>query len=84
MHRKIRTQEEDGTSYAAPAVTGIVALIWEANENLTPLQIKEVLKHTSESRGEASAPEVDPYWNREFGWYGRCFRSSGTCNFPKR
>ena len=49
-------------------MTGIVALIWEANENLTPLQIKEVLKHTSESRGEASAPEVDPYWNREFGY----------------
>ena len=62
------TGRGSGTSYAAPAVTGIVALVWEANENLTPLQIKEVLKHTSELRGEASAPEVDPYWNREFGY----------------
>ena len=62
------TGRGSGTSYAAPAVTGIVALIWEANENLTPLQIKEILKHTSELRGEASAPEVDPYWNREFGY----------------
>ena len=40
----------------------------EANENLTPLQIKEVLKQTSERRGEPSVPEVDPYWNREFGY----------------
>ena len=62
------TGRGSGTSYAAPAVTGIVALVWEANENLTPLQIKEVLKHTSELRGEASAPDVDPYWNREFGY----------------
>ena len=62
------TGRGSGTSYAAPAVTGIVALVWEANENLTPLQIKEILKHTSELRGEASAPEVDPYWNREFGY----------------
>ena len=62
------TGRGSGTSYAAPAVTGIVALVWEANENLTPLQIKEILKHTSERRGEASAPEIDPYWNREFGY----------------
>mgnify|MGYP002879479190 FL=1 len=62
------TGRGSGTSYAAPAVTGVVALIWEANENLTPLQIKEILKHTSERRGEPSAPEIDPYWNREFGY----------------
>ena len=62
------TGRGSGTSYAAPAVSGVVALVWEANENLTPLQIKEVLKHTSELRGEPSAPEVDPYWNREFGY----------------
>jgi len=62
------TGRGSGTSYAAPAVTGIVALVWQANENLTPLQIKEVLKHTAELRGEASAPDVDPYWNREFGY----------------
>ncbi len=62
------TGRGSGTSYAAPAVSGVVALVWEANENLTPLQIKEVLKHTAEVRGEPSAPEVDPYWNREFGY----------------
>ena len=62
------TGRGSGTSYAAPAVSGVVALVWEANENLTPLQIKEVLKQTAELRGEPSAPDVDPYWNREFGY----------------
>ncbi len=63
------TGRGSGTSYATPAVSGVIALVLEANSNLTPLQIKEVLKHTSELRGEPSAPDVDPYWNREF-WYG--------------
>ena len=43
-------------------------MVIEANGNLTPLQVKEVLKQTAERRGEPSAPEVDPYWNRDFGW----------------
>ncbi len=62
------TGRGSGTSYATPSVSGIIALLLEANSNLTPLQVKEVLKHTSELRGEPSAPEVDPYWNREFGY----------------
>ena len=62
------TGRGSGTSYATPAVTGVIALVIEANGNLTPLQIKEVLKQTAERRGEPSAPEVDPYWNRDFGW----------------
>jgi hypothetical protein len=30
--------------------------------------MKEILKLTAERRGEPSAPEVDPFWNRDFGW----------------
>ena len=62
------TGRGSGTSYATPSVSGIIALVLEANSNLTPLQVKEVLKHTSELRGGPSAPDVDPYWNREFGY----------------
>ncbi len=62
------TGRGSGTSYATPTVTGVIALVMEANENLSPLQIKEVLKQTSERRGGPSAPEVDPYWNRDFGY----------------
>ena len=62
------TGRGSGTSYATPSVSGVIALVMEANSNLTPIQIKEVLKHTAELRGEPSAPDVDPYWNREFGY----------------
>jgi len=57
-----------GTSYATPAVAGVVALILEVNANLTPFQVKEVLHMTSERRGPASIPELDPFWNRDFGY----------------
>jgi len=62
------TGRGSGTSYATPSVSGVIALLIDANANLTPLQIKEVLKQTAERRGEASIPDVDPYWNREFGY----------------
>ena len=71
-----------GTSYATPAVSGILALMIEANPDLDPLALREILKLTSERKdtlssadGEgveegpwATAPELDPYWNRHFGW----------------
>jgi subtilisin family serine protease len=57
-----------GTSYATPLVAGVCALLLEANSNLTPPLVKEMLRATSERRGNASAPELDPFWNREYGW----------------
>ena len=71
------TSRGSGTSYATPSVSGVMALVWEANENLTPLQLKEILKQTSERRGEPSIPDVDPYWNRDFG-YGMIDAYSAT------
>ncbi len=62
------TGRGSGTSYATPAVSGVIALVIEANPDLDPLQIKEVLKQTAERRGSASVPDVDPYWNRDFGY----------------
>jgi len=57
-----------GTSYATPAVAGVVALILDVNGNLTPAQVTGVLHQTSERRGPATFPDLDPFWNRDFGY----------------
>ncbi|MEC8258002.1 MAG: S8 family serine peptidase, partial [Candidatus Thermoplasmatota archaeon] len=62
------TSRGSGTSYATPSVSGILALMIEANEDLSPFEMKEILKFTAERKGEPTQPEVDPYWNRDFGW----------------
>ncbi|OUX21710.1 hypothetical protein CBE12_03695 [Euryarchaeota archaeon TMED252] len=62
------TGRGSGTSYAAPAVSGILAMMIEANPDLTTAEMKEILKLTAERRGEPSNAAVDPFWNRDFGW----------------
>ncbi|MBT3440734.1 MAG: S8 family serine peptidase [Euryarchaeota archaeon] len=62
------TGRGSGTSYATPAVSGILALMIEANPDLSPAEMKEIIKLTAERRGEPTQPEVDPFWNRDFGW----------------
>ena len=62
------TGRGSGTSYATPSVSGIMAMMIEANPDLSPAEIKEILKLTAERRGEPSAPDVDPFWNRDFGF----------------
>jgi subtilisin family serine protease len=62
------TGRGSGTSYATPAVSGVMALMIEANPELEPLQIKEILRVTAEPRGGATYPEIDPIWNQDFGW----------------
>ena len=62
------TGRGSGTSYATPSVSGIMAMMIEANPDLAPAEIKEILKLTAERKGEASAPDVDPFWNRDFGF----------------
>ena len=62
------TGRGSGTSYATPAVTGVIALMMEANPELDPFQIKEILKQTAERRGEPFDTSVDPFWNEDFGW----------------
>jgi len=62
------TGRGSGTSYATPSVSGILAMMIEANPDLTTAEMKEILKLTAERRGEPSNPAVDPFWNRDFGW----------------
>ena len=57
-----------GTSYATPSVAGVMALLLEVNGNLTPAVVREILRTTAEPRGEPTYPELDPFWNRDFGW----------------
>jgi thermitase len=42
---------EDGTSFAAPVVSGAAALVLQANPRLTPRQVVEVLEETATGRG---------------------------------
>ena len=62
------TGRGSGTSYATPSISGIIALMLEANPDLSPAEVKEILKFTAERRGEVTQPDVDPFWNRDFGW----------------
>lgn len=65
-----------GTSMATPHTAGIVALILQANPALTPADVWEILKHTSEHRKnwgktpESSNPfpSGDPNYHPSGGW----------------
>ena len=50
-----------GTSFAAPMVSGAAALLFAADESLTPAQVKKILCDTATDMG---APGYDPY----YGW----------------
>jgi hypothetical protein len=40
----------------------------EANGNLTLDLVREILHFTSERRGNGTYPDIDPFWNKDFGW----------------
>lgn len=45
----------DGTSFAAPIVAGIVALMYEVNPNITPKQVRDILIATADKIGGTNA-----------------------------
>ena len=64
---------KDGTSMATPVVSGIVASMLQADDTLTPIDIKDILRNTSEMRNNsgvsyASEPSISDRWNDEWGF----------------
>ena len=60
--------EKDGTSMATPHASGIVALMLQANPDLDPYEVKDILRNSSESRGSASETSVSDRWNDKWGF----------------
>ncbi|MDG1894399.1 MAG: S8 family serine peptidase [Fuerstiella sp.] len=73
-HASNYTSTFNGTSSAAPLVTGIVALMLEANPNLTYRDVQEILVHTSErvdpGDAEWSQNGAGLWVNRNYGFGG--------------
>ncbi|MBN1539086.1 MAG: S8 family serine peptidase, partial [Candidatus Thermoplasmatota archaeon] len=59
-----------GTSYATPLVAGVVSLVLEANPQLEDRNeiVKEVLKYTADRKNPPTFPELDPFWEKDFGY----------------
>ncbi|UCG70143.1 MAG: S8 family serine peptidase [Thermoplasmata archaeon] len=57
-----------GTSFAAPHVAGITALLLEADSDLSPSQIKEIFRQTAEARGDPYDDELSSKYNTAYGF----------------
>ncbi|MGB1697968.1 MAG: S8 family peptidase [Thermoplasmatota archaeon] len=59
-----------GTSAATPMTAGVVALMLDANQNLTAADIKEILHQTAIPHKDQtpSAPEINAVYNHVYGW----------------
>lgn len=55
--------QADGTSFAAPVVTGIAALVWSYYPNLTHTQLKEVLMKSVTDLGKKKVYVPSPLWS---------------------
>ena len=53
---------------ATPLVSGVVALMLQADSSLTPVEIKDILRNSSEQKGSPSEPSVSNRWNSDWGF----------------
>ena len=60
--------EYDGSSIACPHVSGICALMLDANPKLRPMEIKKILHETAEAKGEPDVPELSDKYNYAYGF----------------
>ncbi|MBM4249909.1 MAG: PKD domain-containing protein [Euryarchaeota archaeon] len=57
-----------GTSMACPHVSGLCALMLEANGDLAPARMRRILEETAESRGTPYNSSLAPKYNTGFGF----------------
>ncbi len=60
--------EKTGTSMSCPHISGLAALMLQANPDLTPAQIKSIMRDTAEQDYSPSQPSVDSKYNARSGW----------------
>ena len=59
---------KSGTSMATPIASGVVALMLEADSTLTPQEVKDILRNSSEERGDPSEESTSERWNDKYGF----------------
>jgi subtilisin family serine protease len=52
---------QDGTSFAAPVLAGVVALMYSANPAITPHQVRNILIATADKIGDADANYINGF-----------------------
>ncbi len=57
-----------GTSMSTPHVAGVVALMLQANPDLTPVQVKDLLRKSAEERGNNHISPDEPKYDTHWGW----------------
>jgi len=61
-----------GTSFSAPQVSAIAALMWSANSNLTVQQVRNIIESTAQKVGDysyqAMAEHPNGTWNEQMGY----------------
>ncbi|SMB98012.1 peptidase S8 and S53 subtilisin kexin sedolisin [Hymenobacter roseosalivarius DSM 11622] len=66
-----------GTSMSAPHVAGVVALMLDANPNLTPLQVKTIIEQTATNLPNRESWEVGRGMVNAYAAVDRAFRQAG-------
>jgi len=59
---------KSGTSMATPIASGVVALMLEADSSLTPQEVKDILRNSSEQRGDPYDESLSERWNEKYGF----------------
>ena len=53
---------------ATPIASGVVALMLEADPSLTPQEVKDILRNSSEQRGDPYDESLSERWNDKYGF----------------